>query len=74
MIKCKAKMSAGAGKIKAKGNIKELTAETMAIIYEIYWAFKKENKEEAAERYRNDIFAFILDPNSPLYKEEEAQP
>ena len=69
MIKCNIKLCNFSKKnfVKAKGTVTTLTREVMLIIAEIYHGLKKDN-ENAAEEFRNLLFAFLVDPNSPLYK------
>lgn len=66
MIKCKFNHGKKA-LVKANGHLDTVTRETMLVIREIYQEAKKEN-EDAAEEFRNLLFAFLVDPNSPLYK------
>lgn len=66
MIKCKFNRGKKA-LVKADGSLDTVTKEIMLVIREIYRRTQKEN-EDAAEEFRNLLFAFLVDPNSPLYK------
>lgn len=66
MIKCTIR-SGKKSLVKADGDFNTLTHETMLIAREIYQEMKKEN-EDAAEEFRQLLFAFLIDPNSPMFK------
>lgn len=66
MIKCTIKFGKNS-RVKADGTLDTLTRETMLVISQIYTGLKKEN-EDAAEEFRKQLFAFLIDPNSPLFK------
>lgn len=66
MIKCKIKQG-NKVLVKADGSLDTVTKETMLFIREVYQGIKKEN-EDAAEEFRNLLFAFLVAPSSPLYK------
>lgn len=67
MIKCKIK-SNGSIRVKASGTVKDLTVETAALIEDIYQSIHQQNPE-AAKGYKNTLIGILLDPNSPVWKE-----
>ncbi len=66
MIKCNIKFGKKL-QIEAKGTSDTLAKELMLITREIYHSLKMKN-ESAAEDFRKLLFAFLIDPNSPLFK------
>lgn len=67
MIKCKIKIS-GHIQVKASGTVKDLTVETAALIEDIYQSIHQKNPE-AAKGYKNTLIGILLDPKSPVWKE-----
>ena len=68
MLKCKIKRE-GNIRVKATGTAQDLMVETGAAIHEVYQGIKKKNPE-AAEGYKNHLIGLLLDPNSPVWREE----
>lgn len=66
MIKCNIKIDKKV-RVKAKGTITTVTKEFLLLTMEIYQGLKK-NDESGAEEFRKMLFAFLIDPNSPLFK------
>lgn len=55
--------------LKAIGSDADLFADTMVLIKRVYTHLKMVD-DELAERYKNNIIFSLVDPNSPLYKED----
>ena len=54
-------------RVRTKGNLGDITVETLAVLKEIYKGIKAQN-EEAAKEFRLNMVASLLDPNSPVWK------
>ena len=68
MIKCTIK-SQGTVRVRAEGTPQDITNETLVLIKEVLRGLSKQDPELAKE-CRNVMVAALLDPNSPLWKEE----
>ena len=68
MIKCNIKRR-GTIMVSAKGTVDEIIPETLLIIQQLYLFIKKQNPA-AAEQFRRAIIGTMLDPNSPMWKED----
>lgn len=69
MLKCKIDQNKKrAIRIKARGTAKDLMVDTAAVIHDVYLNIKEQNPE-AAEGYKNRLTIALLDPNSPVWKE-----
>lgn len=66
MIECKIRRDKNC-RIKANGTPREICSETLYIVQAIFAEIKK-NDENAAERFRRDFIAAMIDPNSPIFK------
>ena len=55
-------------RVVTKGNLGDITVETLAVIKEIYKGVKGQN-EAAAKEFRRNVVAGLLDPNSPVWRE-----
>ena len=66
MIKCNIKIDKKV-RVNAKGTLTTVTKEFLLLTMEIYQGLKK-NNESGAEEFRKTLFAFLIDPNSPLFK------
>lgn len=68
MLKCNIKRG-GAIRVKATGTAQDLMVETAAAIREVYQGIKKQNPE-AADGYKSHLLGLLLDPNSPVWQED----
>lgn len=69
MLKCKIKRDRII-RVKAKGTAQDLMVETAAVIHNIYTNIKKID-QNAADGYKNHLIGLLLDPNSPVWKEDK---
>lgn len=69
MIKCKISKKRGLVKVEAKGQGNDICIETLALIREMYQGLNRKNPE-AGEAFKKIILAGVLDPNSPVFKED----
>ena len=68
MLKCKIKKG-GTVRVKASGTAQDLMVETGALIQEVYRNIRKQNPV-AAKGYRSHLLGLLLDPKSPVWKED----
>lgn len=68
MLKCNIKRS-GTIRVKASGTAQDLVAETAAAIHEVHNGINK-TSQVAAKEYRLRLIGLLLDPDSPVWKEE----
>lgn len=68
MIKCNIKRG-GLVRVKASGTYGDLIPETAMMIKVIYGNIREANPEAAME-YKNRLLGLMLDPNSPVWKED----
>lgn len=69
MIKCKINKKSGTVKVEAKGAGYDISIETLEFIGEVYRGINRQNPE-AGESFKKTIIAGVLDPNSPVFKED----
>lgn len=69
MVKCKINRDKGLVSIKTKGDLHSITVEVLCLIKEVHRGIEQKNPE-AAREFRNTVTAAMLDPTSPLWKEE----
>lgn len=69
MLKCKVVKENGHVRVKAKGSPNTLAVESCAIIMD---CFKELNRQypAAADEYKRTVLGMMLDPSSPVWKEE----
>lgn len=67
MLRCRIKRK-GIVFVKASGTADDLMVETAALVKEVYRNIKEQNPE-AASRYKLDLIGTLLDPESPVWKE-----
>lgn len=67
MLKCNIKRS-GHVKVKASGTAQDLMVETATLIQEVFRNINQHNKE-AASGYKLALLGTLLDPKSPVWKE-----
>lgn len=70
MIKCKINKKSGFVKVETKGEGYDISLETLAFISTVYRGINLQNPA-AGEAFRKSIIAGVLDPNSPVFKEED---
>ena len=70
MIKCNIrKGTKGKVWVKANGTAADLVPEVGMVFMEIFRAIHKKNPE-AAKLFKNRLIGLLLDPKSPVWKEE----
>lgn len=69
MLKCRINRAKGPVRVKASGDLNTITVEVMALIKEVNQGISQKNPEAGCV-FRNKLIAAILDPASPLWKEE----
>lgn len=67
MIKCKIKYG-GKVTVSGKGTVREMTAETLLMIQQLYQQIKEANPD-AAEQFKRNIIGATLAPDSPVWKD-----
>lgn len=67
-FKINSKKRGTAMRVKVSGTAKDLMVETAAVVHEVYKGIRAQNPE-AAEGYKNRLTIALLDPNSPIWKE-----
>lgn len=70
MIKCRIDKEKDIVRIKTKGTGETINAELFFLIQQIYRGIRRQN-ESAAETFRIATIGVLLDPNSPVWKEED---
>lgn len=68
MLKCNIKHG-GKVRVTAGGTAKDIMVETGVLIREIYRNINRQNPE-AAQGYKKYLIGLLLDPDSPVWKEE----
>lgn len=69
MIKCRIDKEKDIVRIKTKGTGETINTELFFLIQQIYRGIRSQN-ESAAEFFRTTTIGVLLDPNSPVWKEE----
>ena len=69
MLKCRIDRNKGPVWVKAKGDAHTITVEVLALIKTVNHSIEQQNPE-AARKFRNTVTTAMLDPTSPLWKEE----
>lgn len=69
MLKCHVNKKKGHSWVKAKGTAQEVMVETAMLIQQTYQDIHQQNPE-AAHGYKNNLLGTLLDPKSPVWKEE----
>ena len=70
MIKCKSNRTKNHVWVKAKGTAQDMVVEAGMAIATVYRTIRKENPE-AAEGFKNHLLGLLLDPKSPIWKEDD---
>ena len=68
MLKCNIK-TGGRVWVKASGTADKLVPEVGMVIMEIFRAIRKKNPA-AAKEFKNRLIGLLLDPKSPVWKED----
>ena len=69
MIKCNIKRE-GRVRVKATGTAQDMRVETAVLIKEVHRSIL-EQSPEAARGYRRHLMGLLLDPKSPVWKEDD---
>ena len=69
MLKCNIDKQKKIVRIKAKGTPHDLNVEATVLIRDIYHHIH-EQAPAAAQAFKNELIGTLLDPNSPVWKEE----
>lgn len=69
MLKCRMDQAKDHVWVKTKGDMNTITVEVLALVHEVYQGIAQKNPE-AAKEFRNTVIGAMLDPRSPLWKEE----
>lgn len=69
MLKCKIDKAKGPVYLKTKGDLATITVEFLALFRQLHYGIAQQNPE-AAKEFRNTVIGAMLDPRSPLWKEE----
>ena len=69
MLKCKIDRAKGPVRVQAKGDLNTITVEVLALFKEVHKNIAQQNPG-AAKEFRNTVIGAMLDPSSPLWKEE----
>lgn len=71
MIKCHVNQKKrGHTWVKVNGTPKQLVTELCVLICEVYRAIKRQHPA-AAQEFKNNLIGMLLDPRSPVWKEED---
>lgn len=69
MLKCNINRERNHVQVKAKGEPSTITTEVLVLIKTINQGIERQNPD-AARVFRNTLTAAMLDPTSPLWKED----
>lgn len=69
MLKCNINLKHGKVWVKAGGDGYDISLETMALIRNVFNGIRKQNPA-AGTAFKKSIISGVLDPNSPVWKEE----
>lgn len=69
MLKCNIDRAKGNVRVKTKGDLNSITVETLALFKELHRGIAQQNPE-AAKAFKTTVIGAMLDPSSPLWKEE----
>lgn len=69
MLKCKVNKKKKRVRVKACGDMHTIVVEVLALFKTIHRAIEQKNPEDA-QNFRNMVTAAMLDPASPLWKED----
>ena len=69
MLKCRINKGKGPVRVKAEGDLNTILVEVLALIKEVNRGISHQNPDAGCV-FRNKLTAAMLDPASPLWKEE----
>ena len=69
MLKCNIDRKKNRGQVKSGGTGEDITMEVLALIGKVYRGIRRSNKD-VADCFKSIVIAGVLDPNSPVWKEE----
>ena len=69
MLKCKIDKKNGRVYVRTKGDLTTIAVEALALFKEIHRGIERQNPE-AAKEFKNMVIGAMLDPRSPVWKEE----
>lgn len=69
MLKCKIDRAKGTVRVSTKGNLDDITVEVLGIFQAIHKEIAKQNPI-AAKEFKNKVIGVMLDPRSPVWKED----
>lgn len=69
MLKCKIDKKNGRVYVRTKGDLTTIAVEALALFKEIHRGIERQNPE-AAKEFKNMVIGTMLDPRSPVWKEE----
>lgn len=69
MLKCHIDRQKQRGRVKGKGTTYDLMVEASALIGNIYQNINKQSPDQA-QAFKNTLIGTLLDPDSPVWKEE----
>lgn len=69
MLKCNIDKDKGKGYLKSKGDIDNVIVEALTLIKQLYLGIEQESSA-AAKHFKNTIIGMLLDPDSPVWKED----
>lgn len=70
MLKCKIDRAKGTVNVSTKGDLSAITVEVLALFKELHRGIAQQNPD-AAREFKNTVIGAMLDPGSPLWKEEK---
>lgn len=70
MIKCRLDKGKDHIWIKTGGTAETLSTETLVLVQQLYRGIKNKN-EAAAEGFRLTVIGAMIDPSSPVWREED---
>lgn len=71
MLKCNVR-EGGSIYVKAKGPMDKLVTETAVVVQAVYRGIREKHPEVAKE-FRNRLLGVLLDPESPVWKEDDRE-
>lgn len=69
MLKCKIDKKTGRIRVHTKGDLGTITAEVLCLFKDVHRNIERQNPE-AAKEFKNTVIGAMLDPRSPVWKEE----
>lgn len=69
MLECKIDKKTGRIRVHTKGDLSTITTEVLALFKEIHRGIEQQN-QEAAKEFKHTVIGAMLDPSSPVWKEE----